>query len=131
MTRGKKIVLGLATVWPLIYLGIFFVFFFSIFAGFADPEPPAWVDSRDGGPPDLFKVIFPLHLCTMAVTLGLLIVYVVLAIKNPRLTDTMRIIWVILILFGGMFAMPAYFWLEVWRDGAKPRPEDTPASRAY
>lgn len=116
LTRGKKIALGLATLWPLLYIGLFFLFILTMAFGMSDPDSRALVaPAEGGGPPTLFLAIVPAHLCTMVISVGLLFVYVLLVVKNPRLTDTMKIIWTMLILFLGMIAMPAYYWLEVWK----------------
>jgi hypothetical protein len=49
--------------------------------------------------------------------MGLIPFYIVLVVKSDRLDETMRIVWVVLICMLGMFAMPVYWYLYVWRNG--------------
>jgi hypothetical protein len=63
-----------------------------------------------------FAGLFAAHLLTMFLMLGLMPVYIVLVVKNARLDETMRIVWVILICMLGIFAMPVYWYLNIWRD---------------
>ena len=57
------------------------------------------------------------HFITILLMLGLMPFYIVLVVKSERLDQTMRIVWVVLICMLGMFAMPAYWYLYVWRNG--------------
>jgi hypothetical protein len=51
--------------------------------------------------------------------------YIILAIKNERLDQTMRIVWVVLACTVGMFADPVYWYLYVWRTPAAIPPPPT------
>lgn len=63
-----------------------------------------------------FVVLFIAHAFTIFLVMGLMPLYIILAVKSSRLDQTMRIIWVILICMLGMFAMPVYWYLYIWRD---------------
>ncbi len=63
------------------------------------------------GFPDLFKYIFPLHCFTMLLSFALTAVYVVHAFKNSRFSQEMRILWILILFMGNMFAFPVYWWL--------------------
>ena len=192
--RSTRVLLGLATIWPVIYIGLFFVVIFSffIFAGFASgssdntphdidliqlerkindgelkelilrdeefvatdrvgnqkyrvyvrnrstraeilrqarelnaqgqqrvprvEEQPA--PSLPAGFPAGFAVLFIAHMGTIFLSMGLMPLYIILAVKSTRFDETMRIVWVILICMLGMFAMPVYWYLYVWRKPA-------------
>ena len=106
MSKGKAIALGLLTIWPPVYMVLFFAFvLLTMFtAGSAgNSEPPIG-----------FFLIFPFHMFTMLAMFALLAIYIVLVIKNKALEDNMRIIWVILVIMLGIGAMPVYWWLYVW-----------------
>ncbi|MGH9873619.1 MAG: hypothetical protein ACRD9S_14315 [Pyrinomonadaceae bacterium] len=63
-----------------------------------------------------FAALFVAHFITILLILGLMPLYIVLVVKSDRLDQTMRIIWVVLICMLGMFAMPVYWYLYVWRN---------------
>lgn len=74
--------------------------------------------TRDRAPfffPLGFGVLMVFHLLTMLLMMGLLPLYIVLAIKNERLDQTMRIVWVVLTCTVGMFANIVYWYLYIWR----------------
>jgi hypothetical protein len=186
-----RVLLGLATVWPIIYIGLFFVLIFSgILFGAVLGEPtqqhPRELDliqlerkiqngevrqlrvtaneiqavDREGrnfhtdvssestreeiirqareldsnGRPrvgqideDLseprvtkflpvgFLLLFAFHMLTILLMFLLMPLYIILAVKNERLDQTMRIVWVVLTCTIGMFANPVYWYLHVWR----------------
>lgn len=105
--------LGLLTLWPLFYMGLFFVFFmymvFSMTRG--RHQAPA---------PDLFLYIFPLHCCTILLIFVLTGVYVFHAYKTDRIPPDRRILWVVILLFGNMMAFPIYWYLYLWRSDTRP-----------
>ncbi len=112
MSNTKRVLLGLATFWPPAYVFIFMgVILFSMFGMESG--------SHDGLPVS-FAIIFPIHMLTILGMFALIGTYLVLAVKNKDLTDNLRIIWVILFVTFGMFAMPVYWWLYVW-NGPEPR----------
>jgi len=61
-------------------------------------------------------LLFGAHFLTIILMMGLMPLYVILAVKDERHDQTMRIIWVVLICMMGMFAMPIYWFLYVWRE---------------
>jgi hypothetical protein len=60
--------------------------------------------------------LFGAHIFTIFLIMGLMPLYIVLAVKSDRHDQTMRIIWVVLICMMGMLAMPVYWYLYVWRE---------------
>ena len=103
-TKGTRILIGIATLWPPVY---FVLFLASIGLAFTtvgqSPNRQAF--------PDVFKFIFPLHCFTMLLSFALMAVYIVHAFKNSRFTQEMRILWVIILFMGNMLAFPVYWWL--------------------
>ena len=110
-SKRTRILIGVATVWPVVYFAFFMA---AIGAGF-------WLSRRPDTAhrADLFKYIFPLHCFAMLTMFALTAVYIVHAVKNPELRQEMRIIWVIILFMGNMFAFPVYWWLYL-RPGARP-----------
>jgi len=66
-----------------------------------------------------FVAAFAVHMLTIVLLLGLITVYIVLAIKNQQLDQTMKIMWVVGLCMLTMIAMPVYWYMYVWR---KPPP---------
>ena len=114
MSKPVKILLAAATLWPLLYLFGFIAFvFFSIFADFqrgpgASHEPP-------GGFPG-FMVLFALHAMTMLWIMALMAVYLIHLFKTDRVPNDKKALWAICIFMGSFFAMPVYWYLNIWRD---------------
>jgi hypothetical protein len=189
---STKILLGLATVWPVIYMGLFFISIFSFIAflpfeearssqscgnidliqlerkikngelkeltatsteivardrvGYCSYETSVTNDSTrqqilrearevgTNGSPRVAKVdentsrpasspmfpigvvaLFAVHTLTIFLIMGLMPLYIILAVKSDRLDQTTRIVWVVLLCMMGMFAMPVYWYLYIWR----------------
>ena len=61
-------------------------------------------------------VLFAVHFITIWLMLGLLVLYIMLAVKREQFDQTTRIVWIILICLMGTFAMPVYWYLYIWRE---------------
>jgi Ca2+/Na+ antiporter len=59
--------------------------------------------------------IFGAHFLTIILIMGLMPLYIILAVKDERHDQTMRIVWVVLFCTMGMFAIPVYWYLYIWR----------------
>lgn len=75
-----------------------------------------------------FGLLMGVHLLTMLLMMGLLPLYIILAVKNDRLDQTMRIVWVVLACTVGMFANIVYWYLYIWR--RPPASADNPPAAA-
>ena len=105
--RLWALVVGLLTLWPIVYM---FIFKGSIFFVLAE----ATGRSSPGGIPDPFRYLFVAHLGTMLVMLGLLVFYIVHVFKNVAFRDDRRVLWALVLFMGGPISMPVYWWLHVW-----------------
>jgi uncharacterized membrane protein YqjE len=65
-----------------------------------------------------FGMLMVFHLFTMLLMMCLMPLYIILAVKNDRLDQTMRIVWVVLACTVGMFADIVYWYLYIWRKPA-------------
>jgi hypothetical protein len=112
MKRSNKILLGIATIWPLVYIPLFFITIFSTIL----------LTERGGAPgpafPLIFVVIFPLHIITIFGGLALSVFYIVNVFRNERVEKERQVMWVILLFMAGMIAQPIYWYLYIWRDEA-------------
>ena len=112
MKKWAKILLGLATLWPFVYMIFFFVVIFSAFLFMPNQE------AEGSGPPLFFVVLFPLHFLTMLLIIGLTIFYIVNVFGNDLVDKDKKALWAVVIFMGSMFAMPIYWYLYIWRESA-------------
>ena len=110
MQKPTKVLLGLASVWPLVYTVLFIVFFFTTFLFRADPE----------GIQPAMAIILPLHLLTMLAVMALMVFYIVDIFRNNRVEKDKKALWAIVILMGGAIAMPIYWFIYFWKEPAVP-----------
>lgn len=123
MLHQKKLLLGIMTVWPLIFIPAFIIMMFAYMAGMIWlGETNASTTGLRGADPFtnpvlvvLAIVIGILHILTAINEILLFFIYVYHIMNNARLTDGQRISWVLLIIAASIFAMPIYFYLYIWR----------------
>lgn len=108
MSRSKKIILGIATFWPILYMVIFFLFVFSQFF-------TVFSSSEFEGPPTGFLIIFGLHFLTIVLLFILLFIYVRNVFKNERISQDKKALWAVVLFFGNFIAMPIYWYLYIWK----------------
>jgi hypothetical protein len=110
VTRARKLLLGAATAWPLVYLVLFARMLVDVaLAGFV-PSP-----ELVGGSLPLIAAQFAVHLGTLVLIVALGAFYVKDAFRSPRVPEDRRVVWVVLNLVGGFLAQVPYWYLFVWR----------------
>lgn len=120
MSRTTKILLGIATAWPIVYMGLFMAFMFGSFFFTFMTE----MHHSGAGPeafPIAFVVLFALHFLTMLWILGLLVFYILHVFQTNRVPKDQKALWAVVLFLGGPLAMPVYWYLYIWRE---PRPEE-------
>ncbi len=114
LSKTQKILLGIASGWPVVYIFLFVAFIFVMVAmptGGAGGEGE--LNPLFGGG---FVVLFLIHMITIFLTLALTVFYIVHAVKNTKLDSNMRIVWIVLFFLGGMVAHPVYWYLQIWKE---------------
>jgi hypothetical protein len=114
--------LGLLTVWTPLYFVLFIGFIVFSF------ETMMGKQGQSGGF-EPFRYIFPLHALTMLLMFALAAAYIIHVFRNDRLASDRRIMWLLVILFGGIIAEPIYWWIYI-RPGspdAAPAPPPQPS----
>lgn len=106
MQKSAKVLLGIVSLWPIVYMFLFFVFVFSMAFGFGKGEDP--------GP--AMAIVFGLHLLTMILILALTIFYIVNIFRNDRVDKDKKALWAIVIFMGNAIAMPIYWYLYFWKE---------------
>jgi len=112
MSKIKKLALGAATLWPLIYLFLFFAFF-----AFAS----VWITSGDAAARgdrmrSLFGVFFASHVLTMIWIFVLVAIYIWMLFKTDRVPQDKKALWAVVLFLGNTFAMPVFWFLYIWRE---------------
>jgi hypothetical protein len=120
MNKPAKLLIGAATLWPVLYM---FFFFAMIFMSF-------FLISTSGGQgsglPFPFQIIVPLHLLTMLVIMGLTIFYMVDVFRNERIDKDKKVLWAVVLFLGNIIAMPIYWYLYIWKEFPKSQPQPLP-----
>lgn len=110
LTKRKKLALGFATAWPIAYLLCFFVVVVfaiaSMTLGLHAVGPTRDMDL-------IFMLVLPLHALTIFGSMALMVVYVVHAMQNPKLSQNDRQLWAIAIFLGSLIAMTIYYFMHV------------------
>ena len=120
MKKSTRGLLGIASLWPIVYMIFFVLFFFlAILIGPGPAEPGSGIQ------PGL-AAIFAIHLLTMLLILALTIFYIVDIFRNDRVEKDKKALWAIVIFMGSAFAMPIYWYLYIWKAanvGGPPPPD--------
>lgn len=116
MKKSTKILLGIATIWPLVYM----IFFFTVVFSAILSAPRAGSFGRGGALPTLLTVIFPLHILTTILVMGLTIFYIVNVFRNDRVDKDKQVLWTIVLFMGNVIAMPIYWYLYIWGETKTP-----------
>ena len=111
MKRGRTLALGALTLLPLVLLGVCGALFAWVFVSIWQ-HPPA----RGEGPPPLFLALFAGNCLYLALLLGLAVFYAVHAMRNPRVEEARRPLWLVVLLLGAPLSMPVYWFLYLWRE---------------
>ena len=111
LNHVQKIILGILTFMPFILLPIFFWQLFHT-VGSA-------IYHDNGSDQDffypVFSFVFP-ALLTAVGALALTIFYIVHVILNKKLEPSEQILWILLFIFLGILAFPAYWIVRIWNN---------------
>ena len=113
MKKSTKVLLGIATVWPILWIPIFIAAMFStilLTGPGGKPDPDVF--------PLVFLFIFPIHFITVFGSMALSIFYIVNVFRNKRIQKDHQILWVVLLFMFGIVAEPIYWYLYIWKDEA-------------
>ncbi len=115
MSKIRKLLLGVATAWQLVYALLFTGTLVRVLlSGFA-PLP-----GGARGLPESFGALFLVHLVTLLLMLALAVYYVAQAALSPRVPARWRAAWVLLNVVGGFAAQLVYWSVFIWREPVRP-----------
>jgi hypothetical protein len=113
MTKPKALLLGAATIWPIVYLFLFMAVMSSqVFMMGMAPH------ASGEGIPTVFKIMFALHFLTMVWIVALMAVYIVHLFKTDAVPQDKKALWAVVLFLGNLIAMPVYWYLYVWKRAA-------------
>lgn len=101
MGKAGKIILGILSVWPVLYFGIFTQMMIPGFVKNGVDTPNIWL-------------IVAVHLLTALLCFILFVYYLVKTVKNDKLGDQ-KTAWVLAMIFVGPVAWPAYWYFFTWK----------------
>lgn len=112
LSRPVKLLVAALTVWPIVYILVFFAFaaMFILWA----PLPGG--SGTDSQPPAAFLAFFAAHLGTMFLTFGLSAFYVIYLFKTDRVPQDKKALRAVVLLLGNVMTMPVFFYLYIWPD---------------
>ena len=112
MKSSTKFLLAIFTFLPLVLLIIFFGFFFNVFL-----ENIIELDNRHGEFPleflQSFFWFFILIIPTALISLGVKIFYIVHTNNSPSNDTNKKIMWTLILIFGGTVASVIYYFIEI------------------
>ena len=116
MSKPVKVILGLATVWPLVYMLIFVGFwFYLVLGGMSQPEGGRVIPSG-------MIAIFVLHGITMLGNFALMAIYIYNVFNNDRVDKDKKALWAVVLFLGNAISMPIYWYLYIWPEN-DPQPQ--------
>jgi hypothetical protein len=119
MKKSNRILLGIATVWPFIYIALFMgSMFLSLFLTRGGASGGGAPEGR--GLPIFFVLIFALHFLTILWIWALIAFYIYNVFKNDRVEKDKKVLWAVVLFMGNIMAMPVYWYLYIWRDDESP-----------
>ena len=111
LSRSQKTLVGALTLWPAAYIAVFFIVWLSTFitigaAAFGIPllAPGAL----------MFCCIFPLHILTMALIVGMTIYWGIQVYGDPVIVGDQKVLWMMAVIAGGTIGQAAYFFVNIW-----------------
>jgi hypothetical protein len=117
LSKSQKVLMLVLTVLPFVFFGLYF---FQFYTTFFKVFPPQLTSNEV---PELFKdmgrLMLPFFLGFIS-QMAVYILYLLHAIKNPRLTEgNDRLVWILVLIFAGPIGSFIYWRLQVWLEKEK------------
>jgi hypothetical protein len=123
LSKPVKVLLGIGSLWPMIYIFVFafgFGLFFFLAAaqgstGHMDgAEPPAAVIAA-------MVLFLAMHIGTIFPVWGMLVFFIIHLVQTIRVPNDQKALWAVILFLGAMIAMPVYWYMYIWREPSPPR----------
>ena len=118
MSTSAKIVLGVLSFLPFIFLLGYFVWFIGLFVSMIGTTGLG--DANPGEMPGYFfsnMIWMIIWVALMGIfSLGLLIYYIVHVVNNKAIDSNERLVWILVFIFANMMGFPIYWYMRIWRN---------------
>jgi len=114
MTKPAKIALAVASIWPFIWMLIFFLFIFGTM--FFMSTSPAHDEHR--GMPLPIIIFFAGHVLTILWMFALTAFYIVFLFRTDRVAQDKKALWAVVLFLGNILAFPVFWYLYIWKEPA-------------
>lgn len=112
LNRPMKLLVGLATAWPLVYMLVFLAFVIAT----AIVGEVSRGTGRHAVVPFMAVLVFLAHLGTILLIGALQVFYVAYVVTSDRVPQQQKPLWVAVVFLGNIMAMPFVFYQYVWPD---------------
>jgi hypothetical protein len=113
MKKPAKIALAVVSVWPFIWIIIFFIVIFgSMF--FLSSTPKSGGEGH--GMPLVIMLFFAGHFLTMLLMFGLTAFYIVYLFRTDRIVQDKKALWAVVLFMGNILAFPVFWYLYIWKE---------------
>lgn len=106
-SRSAAMTIAALSAWPILYFCIFFGFILFMMVAGGSEQQSGW--------PLLFKSVIVLHLLTILLMFVLLAIYIVHLVRTDLIAKDQKVIWLLVLFFGNVFAYPVYWYLFIWK----------------
>jgi hypothetical protein len=80
------------------------------------PALARWsAEGSHGQTPSRFVVVLIPHVLTIALLILAWVACVHFAVRSPKFSAVGKALWIALLFVGNLLAVPAFFWLYMWR----------------
>jgi hypothetical protein len=109
LTRTQKIGLGIASVWPIVYLIVMLTVTKLVdLKSIVGPAPPL------DGLPGWFVIVLGVHGATIILGGAVTLFYIWYVFKGGRVPRERKLPWVIALLVCNIIAIVPFFWRYIW-----------------
>ena len=95
-----RLAIGLLAIFPIAY----FIFFAINMSSF-----PSAVTAS----PDAFDHLFRIHMISTAISMLLIVGFVVYLFRTTRVPQPKKALWAVVLLMAGVFGIPVFWWIYI------------------
>lgn len=105
MKRSNVVVLGILSIWPLIYIFLAIMF---IFSGIIN-------HLSIGSSEEKFLFVSIVHIATILEIFGLMAFYIYWIFKTNLIAGDKKALWAVVLFCANMIAIPVFWYLYFWK----------------
>lgn len=124
MSNSSKIILGIISLLPIIFIAAYFIWFISFFADMMNTAGHRQ-NNPDSMPPYFIKNILWMMMLvglSMLISVGLMIYYIIHVVNNKSIDSNERIVWILVFIFINIIGYPVYWYMRIWKDNKQTLP---------